>query len=125
MAKNKKELLEEAKSLGIELDSKATVAQIQAAIKSHGTATAEVVPLEPDTTTEEPVDQTEPKPLAKAGKRSAKALEEVAEKHAKEERKTSGDRGEVKPKKAVQPARSRLERRSKGFRKSAEQFEKG
>lgn len=35
MAKTKAELLEEAKDLGIEIDEKAKVAEIQAAIKAH------------------------------------------------------------------------------------------
>jgi len=116
MAKSKKELLEEAQALGIELDPKAKVADIQEAIKNHSQATVEVAP------TEEPAGE---KPLAKAGKRSAKALAEAAEKQAKEERKASDEALEAKPKKAVKPARSRLERRAKGFRKSAEQIEKG
>ncbi len=63
--------------------------------------------------------------LAKAGKRSAKALEEVAEKIAKEERKASSEPVETKPKPAGPPTRSRLERRGKAFRKSAEQIEAG
>lgn len=62
---------------------------------------------------------------AKAGKRSSKALKEAAEKQAKEERKAGGEEAENRPKAPVQPVRSRLERRSKGFRKSAEQIETG
>jgi large subunit ribosomal protein L1 len=62
---------------------------------------------------------------AKAGKRSSKALKEAAEKQAKEERKAGGEEAGDKPKAAAAPARSRLERRSKGFRKSAEQIEPG
>src|SRR5438552_3680832 len=62
---------------------------------------------------------------AKAGKRSHKALEEGAAKQAKEERKASGEETEAKPAVAVKPTRSRLERRAKGFRKAAEQIEKG
>ncbi len=65
----------------------------------------------------------EPKKVAKAGKRSAKALEEADEKQAKEERKAS-DADEVeKPKQHSNPTRTRLERRGKGFRKSAEILE--
>lgn len=73
--------------------------------------------------TTEPTDK-ESKPVAKAGKRSAKALEEAEVKEAKEVRKASGV-SEEKPKQASKPTRSRLERRSKGFRKSAEQLEAG
>jgi len=113
MAKTKKELLEEAKALGVEVDAKSKIADIQAAINAKAAAP------EP---AEEP---TEDKPLAKAGKRSAKALDEEAEKQAKEERKAGGEAAEAKPKASVKPGRSRLERRGKHFRKSAEKIEKG
>lgn len=78
----------------------------------------------PESTTGAKVKAVEKEPaLAKAGKRSAKALEEVAEKIAKEERKVSSEIVESKPKPAAPPTRSRLARRGKGFRKSAEQIE--
>lgn len=63
--------------------------------------------------------------IAKAGKRSAKAIKEAEEKVAKEERKVTSDNEEAKPKQPVKPARSRLERQGKNFRKSAELVEKG
>jgi large subunit ribosomal protein L1 len=66
---------------------------------------------------------TEPTEATKAGKRSTKALREAAEKEAKEERKASGEVAESKPKLTGKPTRSRLERRAKGFRKSAEQID--
>jgi ribosomal protein L1 len=69
---------------------------------------------------EEPSEAT-----AKAGKRSTKALREAAEKDEKETRKASGETAEAKPKKTVKPTRSRLERRGKHFRKSAELLEAG
>ena len=119
MAKTKKELLEEAKALGIEVDPKTKIVEIQALIDAKGTPSTE----EPEEVKEE--TSLEEKPLAKAGKRSAKALEEVAEKQAKEERKASGELAEAKPKTSVKPARPRLERRGKNFRKSAEKLEKG
>jgi large subunit ribosomal protein L1 len=65
--------------------------------------------------------------IAKAGKRSTKALKEAEKKEAKEERKaglTQTDE-EPKPKQAAKPARTRLERQGKKFRKSAELIEKG
>ncbi len=69
------------------------------------------------------------KVIAKAGKRSTKGLKEAEEKQAKEERKAhaaeAADEEAEKPKKVVKPARSRLERRGKNFRKAAEQIEKG
>lgn len=83
--------------------------------------TAEEKFVEP---TEIILEEKETKKLAKAGKRSAKALEEADEKQAKEERKESGDEAE-KPRQHANPTRSRLERRAKGFRKSAELLEVG
>ena len=65
------------------------------------------------------------KPTTKAGKRSVKALTEAEEKQAKEERKTAKIETEDKPQPVVKPGRSRLERRSKNFRKVAELVEKG
>jgi large subunit ribosomal protein L1 len=121
MAQTKKELLAEAEKLGITIDSKAKIANIKKAIQTHAQTVTEVVPAEP--AVEEVSEAKDNKPIAKAGKRSAKALEEAAEKQAKAERKVSGET--EKPKAPVKPSRSRLERRGKLFRKSAEQIEKG
>jgi large subunit ribosomal protein L1 len=116
MAKTKKELLDEAEQLGIEVDAKAKVAEIQLLIKNTEKEQAKV---------EDAAASEEPKDTAKAGKRSAKALAEAEEKQAKAERKSSDEAVEAKPKAPVKPARPRLERRGKQFRKSAEQIEKG
>jgi len=66
---------------------------------------------------------------AKAGKRSAKAIAEAEAKEAKEERKAERAEADAeaaeRPRVVVTPTRSRLERRSKGYRKAAEQVEKG
>jgi large subunit ribosomal protein L1 len=66
---------------------------------------------------------------AKAGKRSAKALEEAEAKQEKEERKTQAveekSEAESKPKHPANPTRSRLERRGKKFREAAKLIEKG
>ncbi len=123
MAKTKAELLEEAKTLGIEADSKLKVAEIQALINER---TAEPAPVE-DTPgeVEMTAETTEATQLAKAGKRSAKAVREAEERQAKEDRKTDNEAAEIKPKKPVTPTRSRLERRGKQYRKHAEQIEKG
>lgn len=79
--------------------------------------------------TQEVVEQrveTGTKSPAKAGKRSAKALEAAEEKAAKEERKASAmETAAEKPKPAAKPARSKLERRGKKFRESAKLIEKG
>lgn len=111
MAKSKAELLEEAKKLGLDVTEKNTVAEITAAIES-GAAPAEEI--------------AEEKITAKAGKRSAKSLKEAEEKEAKEERKEKVAAGELDPseaglKKGPAPkTRSKLERRSKSYKKAAE-----
>jgi len=73
--------------------------------------------------------QPETAPLAKAGRRSAKGLAEAEEKQAKEERKAHAAEVKAedaeKPKQHSKPARTRLERQGKNFRKAAEQIEKG
>lgn len=66
------------------------------------------------------IEETTSTKVAKAGKRSAKAIEETEEKAAKEERKASDADETEKPKQHSNPTRSRLARRGKGFRKSAE-----
>lgn len=88
----------------------------------------QVVEEAPETTTPEAVEEKAAKAPAKAGKRSEKALKEAEEKEAKEERKATIKEAEaeeaVKPKVPHKPARPIIERRSKGFRKVAEQIEK-
>jgi ribosomal protein L1 len=114
MAKTKKELLEEAKKAGIEATEKNTIAEIQDALKNAGKSE----------------DKKEVNPNAKAGKRSAKGLAEAEEKQEKIERQksaeteTAEEEKAAKPKKIIKPARSRLERRAKGYRKSAELIDK-
>lgn len=75
---------------------------------------------------EESIEAKEEKATAKAGKRSAKAIAEAEEKQAKEERKAHAaeEAADTTPKKPIKPARSRLERQGKNFRKAAEQVEK-
>lgn len=71
--------------------------------------------------------------VAKAGKRSAKALAEAEEKAEKEERKAAQDttpqtdeaKANADKKGPAPKTRARLERRGKNYRKSAEQVEKG
>lgn len=114
MAK-KADLLAQAKELGLELSEKNTIAQIEAAIAEAGT------PVEAPATKEVTV--------AKAGKRSAKALEEAEAKAEKEARKEAGDtsaQGDAEEeKKGPKPVtRPLIERRSKGYQKSAALVEK-
>lgn len=67
---------------------------------------------------QEIIEQTDisSKVVAKAGKRSAKALKEADIKQAKEERKTYIEDEAPKAKDAQKPTRTRLERRSKSYR---------
>lgn len=99
---------------------------IEEAALLEAEAATEAVEETTSTPTDEPT--SEPK-LAKAGKRSARAIEEAEEKAAKEERKAARAESDAeaaeKPKQHQNPTRSRLVRRSKGYRKSAELVEKG
>ncbi len=124
MAK-KADLLEEATKLGLTLTEKNTIAEIETAIKSADTAPVAVVAEEVINT---PAKDTK---LAKAGKRSEKAIKEVEEKIEKEARKEAGDTtpqsedGEVRAKKGPKPVtRPLIERRGKAYRKVAELVEK-
>jgi large subunit ribosomal protein L1 len=120
MAKTKADLLKEAEALGLTLEAKSTVADITAAIaaapKAEELAVADEAPAKEAKVT-------------KAGKHSAKGLEEAeakAEKIEHQKHRTEEQAEEAeKPKQPVKPTRTRLERRSKGFRKSAELVEKG
>lgn len=69
---------------------------------------------------------TAEKATAKAGKRSAKGLKEAEEKAEKVEHQQHRAEEEAeaeKPKQAQKPARTRLERRGKSYRKAAEQVD--
>lgn len=97
--------------------------------------TNETVDSESQTSVSEEVTETTTKEdqevkSAKAGKRSTKGLAEAEAKAEKLERQQHAeDKAEEaensKPKQPVKPTRSRLERRGKGYRKSAELIEKG
>lgn len=69
-------------------------------------------------------DENQEVKTAKAGKRSAKALEEAEAKAAKEERKASGEVEEALKKKPVKPTRPKLERQGKKFQEAAKLIEK-
>ncbi len=87
MAKTKAELIEEAKKLGVEVDEKSKVAEIKALVeKAVSDASSEEKPVT------EPQNGSDDEPqVAKAGKRSAKAIKEAEEQQAKEERKAAGE----------------------------------
>ena len=117
MAK-KADLIEAAKKLGLEFTEKNTIKEIELAIEATGTTEAkeELVVLEET-------------PVAKAGKRSAKAIAEAEAKVEKEARKEAGDTTsedgeEASVAKGPKPvARTVLERRGKNYRKVAEKVE--
>lgn len=73
---------------------------------------------------EEDVKTNEEPALAKAGKRSAKAIAETEAKIAKEERKAEAKSEDDKPKQPSKPARSRLERRGKKYQEASKLVEK-
>lgn len=119
MAKKKAELLEEAKALGANVTEKNTVAEITEAINTAA-ASEQVADEKPNKT------DIEPK-LAKAGKRSAKALREQAELEEKEARKAEAkpdDEELQKPKQPQNPPRSRFDRRSRRYRESTASIDK-
>lgn len=115
MAK-KAELLEQAAKLGLKLNESNTIAEIEAAITN--------TPVVEVSTEEAPAKEVK---LAKAGKRSEKAIKEVEEKIAKEERKEKGDTTPQSEeaeahaaKKGPKPiTRPLIERRGKNYRKAA------
>jgi large subunit ribosomal protein L1 len=121
MAK-KADLLIVASKLKLKVNEKNTISEIETAI-----ADAKVTVIEKPIT--EIVEQDVR--LAKSGKRSVKAIKEVVEKIAKEERKEKHDttpqseKVEAKTKKGPKPAsRPLIERRGKNYRKVAELVDK-
>lgn len=128
MAK-KAELLEKAKEYGLKLTEKNTIAEIEAAIaetQSQPTASEQLVEDE----REEVVLEKEEAHIAKAGKRSAKALAEAEARAEKEARKEAGDTtpldgSEPVTKKGPKPVtRPRIERRGKNYQNVAKLLEK-
>lgn len=122
MSKTKPELLEEAAKLKLEVTDKNTMAEINEAIKNAKKAKEEKA--------KEVIAKREAT-VAKAGKRSEKAIKETEEKAVKEERKEAGDTtplsadAEAHTKKGPKPTvRPRLERRGKSYRKIAELVDK-
>jgi ribosomal protein L1 len=126
MAK-KAELLEKAAELKLEVSEKNTIAQIEAAI-----AEAENTDAPAEAPKGKEVIAERDAPVAKAGKRSEKALKEAAEKAEKEARKEAGDTtpqdedAEAHVKKGPKPVtRPKLERRGKKYQDAAKKIEKG
>jgi large subunit ribosomal protein L1 len=121
MAK-KAELIEEAKLLGLKLAEKSTIAQIEKAI-------AEAKHIKPEEVAVETPEREAV--VAKAGKRSEKALHEAEAKAEKEERKEKHDtapqsaEAAAHVKKGAKPVtRPKLARRGKNYRKVSEIVDK-
>lgn len=87
---------------------------------------AETVTAPVDAEADQTAEVKEEKATAKAGKRSAKSIKEAEEKEAKEERKVAQAEADAedKPKQTQNPAKSKLERKSKAFRSMAGQVDK-
>lgn len=117
MAK-KAELLEEAKKLDLEVSEKNTIAEIEAAIASVKDSAQKSIIDNP---------KSDDKVVtAKAGKRSEKGQKEATEKAEKIEAQKSGEHKEAEDERKKGPApkvRSKLERRSKGYKKAHELIE--
>lgn len=130
MAK-KAELLEEAKTLGLDVTEKNTIAEIETAISAVKTTdTADEIALETAATPEAAEAEVAEVKTAKAGKRSEKALAEAEAKAEKEARKEAGDtapqseEAEARSKKGPKPTvRPRIERRGKSYQNVAKNVE--
>lgn len=121
MAK-KADLLEKAAELKLEVTEKNTIAEIEAAIKSAEDTSAP--------TEDKNVVAEREATVAKAGKRSQKALDEAKEKAEKEARKEAGDTtpqdedAEAHTKKGPRPiTRPKLERRGKKYQEVAKKVD--
>lgn len=123
MAK-KAELLEKAASLQLEVPAKATIADIEALIAGATKTKSEEVDVKA-----KDIIAERKATVAKAGKRSEKALEEAEAKAEKEARKEAGDTtpqgdAEALVKKGPAPkVRPMIERRGKAYRKVAEKVD--
>ncbi len=122
MAK-KAELLEEAAKLKIEVPAKATIADIEKLISESKESKGKKQDDSKDVVADRKAT------VAKAGKRSEKALEEAEEKAEKEARKEAGDttpQSDVEDHRKKGPApkvRPLIERRGKNYRKAAEKVD--
>ena len=116
MAETKADLIKKAKSLGLEhVNANQTMAELREAIAAVDVKKHDKEAL--------PTEQHEAK-VAKAGKRSAKALSEAEEQEAKKDRKTADDATTTAPKPAAKPSRTRLERAGKKLREASKLVDK-
>ncbi len=101
-------------------EKKLTTQKAKTATIDKSSITAKEAPKDKPTSTAQTTS------VAKAGKRSTKAIKEAEEKQVKEDRKAqaSDSTAATKPKVTQKPARSRLERRSRNYRKAYELIDK-
>lgn len=120
MSEEKKAKSTEKKSVAKKTTKKSEDGSLKAEAKKT------IKPQKPEVTQDSEISlqKSDAKLVAKAGKRSEKALKDAEEKQAKEIRKTETAETE-KPKAKPQKVRSKLERKSKGYRKSSKLLEDG
>jgi large subunit ribosomal protein L1 len=146
MNMKKAELLEQAALLGLNVDPKSKLVDIKQAISeaegqnqearvtNHEEVAEDAAGTAPQDSKLQTLDSAEPEAqLAKAGKRSKKALEEAEERQAKEERKAKADQGandagsdeEHALKRGPKPkTRTLLERKGKKYREAAKAIDR-
>lgn len=108
------------------ITAKAEKGKVKNGVNKKVDSTTNAADTQAEVKTAAKADESSKEPLAKAGRRSAKALKEAEEKEAKEERKikTKEETSQEKPRRSQKPPRSRLERRSRNYRKVAEQIDR-
>jgi large subunit ribosomal protein L1 len=98
--------------------AKAKKAELIAETVAEDNVPEVIVETEVVETAEPAAEEGADKPLAKAGKRSAKAAKETEQKQAKAERKQSGAATEAAPKPAKNPTRPKAERAGKKYKQA-------
>ncbi len=139
MSQRKADLLDQATSRGLNVSPTMTIKALEALLVANpaadddGLSVSGPVELDESDPDDQPVKdagaetEDEDKTFTKAGKRSAKAVAEAGAEAARQARHqaTDDEPAELvtKPTKSVKPPRSRLERRSKGYRQAHQQLE--
>lgn len=115
MAQSKQDLIDQASKLGLEVNEKLTMPAIKELIAGADKNNSDQLKEHAETEVK----------LAKAGKRSAKAVKEAEEIQAKKERiQNTETTSELKPAAKLAPTRTRLERKGKNFKVAAAKIEK-
>ena len=112
MAVTKKQLIDEAKKLGLKIEPTSKMSDIREQIKEV---------TEKKHTDKKDISKSSESTQAKAGKRSSKALQEAEERTIKKTKKAESD--EIKPKQDQKQPRTKLERRAKAYRNNSKKIE--